>query len=734
MKKRLLLIFLISFGSLSLYAQLSDLHYLPPLRQASIAIDNQAVVLSTPETTPFDVNVYVGTSTTPASTISISNASSGTFALANGDNNITLVATANTGIVLSNSGLRFESSGGEKFYVNYRGRSANQATSIVSKGRQALGTAFKWGGAPNRGTNYGILNSTMGLMATEDNTTVTIFGYNPDVTFRLGTDAVGLTSNSITVNLDAGQTYVLETIQSAVNPANIDGWLGASIQSDKEIAVSIGSLHFQPSAIGNQDAGADQIIPENAIGKEYIFVRGNGVDASEFALVVATQNNTDIFVNGGTTPIATINNGEYFQIPSTFYSASSISASNPGANLLVTTSKAVYAFQSLAGSSSTATVDINFIAPVNCLLDNKVDNIPNITNIAGVDLNGGITIIASSNIADEDILVTSGGITLSTATITAAKQSVAGTTEWNTFYLSGLTGDVSINATGPIAVGFFGVSGVAGVSGYFSGFDTVPIVRVNVTNGGCLPDAFLEVTSGFSSYAWYRDGVLIPGVTSTTYTPTQPGDYYVVVTKGTCTYQSAIQSVYDCDPEIVVTHEVDKTVVQEGETVTFTISVRNLGLDPITNVALTQTFPAGLTLVSAVPSFGTWAGPTWTIGTMFSGENHVLTVTATVDAVVTEGLLTNTVSITQDQVDSNAIPDVLSASVNAILNAVRWTGTNSVAGDVGGNWNGGSVPNPGDNIWIPDLGPTGNYPIFTYLLVVKFTRNTCKTCIIGCSC
>ncbi|MFC2188155.1 T9SS type A sorting domain-containing protein [Fulvivirgaceae bacterium LMO-SS25] len=712
MKRHLLLTLFIFCSSFSLYAQLSDVHYMPPLKQRAAAIVNQSIILSTPETTPFNVNVFQGTNTTAVATISISNTSSGTYALGDGDNNITLVTDTNTGTVLSTSGLRFESAGGQKFYVNYRGRSGNQATSIVSKGRQALGTAFKWGGVPNRGTSYTVLNTTMGIMATEDNTTVTIFGYDPAVTFRLGADPVGLTDNSITVNLDAGETYVLETIQSASNPANIDGWLGASISSNKNIAVNVGSMHVQPSVINNQDAGADQIIPENAIGQEYIFVRGNGVDATEFALVVATQNNTEIYVNGSSTPIATINNGDYYQIPSNLYSASSPSGSNPGANLLVTTSKAVYAFQSLAGSTGTQTSDVNFIAPVNCLLDNKVDNIPDITNIAGLTMTGGITIIASTAISDEDIIVTSGGSTLPTSTITAAKRSVAGSSDWNTFYLSGLSGNVSVNATGPIAVGFFGVNNNAGVSGYFSGFDTVPIVRVNVTNGGCLPDAFLEVTPGFNSYAWYRDGVLIPGVTSTTYTPTQAGDYYVVVTKGSCTYQSAVQSIYDCNPEVVVTHEVDKTVAQEGETVTFSISVRNLGFDPVTNIEVSQSLPAGFTLVSAVPSFGTWTAPNWTIGTMFSGENHVLTVTATVDAVVTEGLLTNTVSITQDQVDTNSIPDVLSASVNTIFNAISWTGVSSDDGEVGGNWNGGSVPNPGDNILIPDLGPGANYPVF----------------------
>lgn len=153
---------------------------LPPLKQISNnqAIRQQAFYLSTPETTPFNVQVFRGTGATPIATLTVSNAAPAQYNVADGDNNISLVTNTNTGVVLSNSGLRFQSVGGEKFYVNFRGRSSAQATSLTSKGRAALGTLFKWGGIPNRANNTN-LTSTLGIMATEDNTTVTIFGYDP---------------------------------------------------------------------------------------------------------------------------------------------------------------------------------------------------------------------------------------------------------------------------------------------------------------------------------------------------------------------------------------------------------------------------------------------------------------------------------------------------------------------------------------------------------------------------
>ena len=129
-------------------AQLSDLHYLPPLKQGNNndAIREQSVFLSTPETTPFIVNVYQGTDPIPVISFNISKTTPAEYELDDGDNDVTLVDERDTGVVLTQSGLRFESVGGQKFYVNYRGRSAAQAASLTAKGRAALGTHFKWGG------------------------------------------------------------------------------------------------------------------------------------------------------------------------------------------------------------------------------------------------------------------------------------------------------------------------------------------------------------------------------------------------------------------------------------------------------------------------------------------------------------------------------------------------------------------------------------------------------------
>lgn len=644
------------------YSQLSDLHYLPPLKQArnNASVREQAIYLSTPEVTAFTVNAYRGTATTPLATFTLSNGSPITYNLGNGDNGITMLQNNDTGVVISTGGLRFESPGGQRFYVNYRGSSNAQSTSLTSKGRQAMGTRFKWGGVPNVATSNDIAAS-LGIMATEDNTVVDITGYNIDCVFRLQNNAGGLTNNSIQVTLNRGQSFVLEA-NNDESPANAVGWLGASIQSDRPIVISNGGLNYgaATSCLGCRDAGIDQPVPEENLGKDYIFIRAGGQDSTEFPIIIATQNNTQIFVNGATTPMATINNGEYFIVPGTNYSGAS-----PGSNMYVRTSKDAYAYQNLAGSQAVQTVGLNFVAPLNCLIPDTVNNIPDITDAAGETLTGGITIIASTTTPDANIIVTDGsGIITKPASV-----AVAGNPDWKTFYIPNLIGNVDVQSTGPVAVGFFGVNDNRGIAGYFSGFDVAPNVDLQITGTQCLPGANLVVVGEvFDAYQWFFDGNPIAGATSDTYNPTVAGDYFVRVTKGPCTYDSNNLQAYYCNPDIQLIKTANASTLDEGDTVTFTVTAQNFGVDPATNLIINESLPPGLTLVSAIPSIGSWSAPDWNIGTLNSGVLATLTVTATADELTNIPVrrLINTVFNTQDQIDTNITTD--SPSVAMTIN------------------------------------------------------------------
>ncbi|MGB5646480.1 MAG: DUF11 domain-containing protein [Muriicola sp.] len=645
------------------------MHYLPPLKQGQNngAIQQQAVYLSTPENTAFTVNAYLGTNGTPIASFTISKTSPAVYNLANGDNNITLVDNANTGVVLSNSGLRFVAPSGNNFYVNYRGRSASQAASLTSKGRAAIGTNFKWGGVPNLGSHVSKSN-TLGIMATEDNTTIDVFGYDPNCEFRVGNNVAGITADTYQIVLNANESFVFETyIGNNPTPAHRDGWIGTSIVSDKNIVISNGSLNFgRQENQSNRDAGIDQPVPENKLGKEYVFVRGRGGadGATEFPLIIGIANNTQIFVNGSATPIATINNGEYFEIPSSFYSSNSV-----GANMFVQTSKNVYAYQCIAGDTQVYTQGLNFVAPVNCLLPDTMDNIPDIRNAAGINLTGGVTIIAATTTPDSNIVVTdSNGL----ASLPAPNP-VAGSPDWKTFYIPNLNGDVSVQSSGPIAVGFFGYNGARGIAGYFSGFDTAPNVNLQITGNNCLPGASLEIASGetFDAYQWYGNGNLIPGATSATYVASTAGDYYLEVTRGPCSYDSNAIAVYYCDPDIVLDKSVDNSMVTDGTVVNFTIRVESLGNDPVTNLVITDLLPDGLEFLSASVPVGSFSYPDWNLGTMTSGQTVTMTLSARARINdVTQATVThvNTVTNSQDQTDTNITAD--NPSVNVQVNMI----------------------------------------------------------------
>jgi hypothetical protein len=74
----------------------------------------------------------------------------------------------------------------------------------------------------------------------------------------------------------------------------------------------------------------------------------------------------------------------------------------------------------------------------------------------------------------------------------------------------------------------------------------LPPVNVTLIGDACANKSTLSATTGFSSYAWYKDNVAISGATSNTYAPTSTGDYKVQVSNGTCSNTSTPTTIYAC--------------------------------------------------------------------------------------------------------------------------------------------------------------------------------------------
>jgi len=128
--------------------------------------------------------------------------------------------------------------------------------------------------------------------------------------------------------------------------------------------------------------------------------------------------------------------------------------------------------------------------------------------------------------------------------------------------------------------------------------------------------------------------------------------------------------------DLVVAKSVDIAVANPGDPVTYTVTVTNNGPDTATGVTITDTLPAGTTLVSSAPSQGTYAGSTWTVGTLTNGTTATLTIAATVDAGATGTVITNTATLSGvTETDTDPSNDTASATftVNAVDIAVAKT-------------------------------------------------------------
>jgi LPXTG-site transpeptidase (sortase) family protein len=118
--------------------------------------------------------------------------------------------------------------------------------------------------------------------------------------------------------------------------------------------------------------------------------------------------------------------------------------------------------------------------------------------------------------------------------------------------------------------------------------------------------------------------------------------------------------------DIGITKTVDNATPSLGSNVTFTVTASNHGPDNATGVQVTDQLPAGLTLVSATPSVGTYDSGTgvWNIGSLANGANATLSTVATVTGT---GALTNTATKTgEDQGDPVSGNNSATATVTAL--------------------------------------------------------------------
>ena len=122
--------------------------------------------------------------------------------------------------------------------------------------------------------------------------------------------------------------------------------------------------------------------------------------------------------------------------------------------------------------------------------------------------------------------------------ITASPQDVTGNTNYVTYKLSGLTGDVSIESSGELYCAYYNFNGAATSGSFYSGFPSAPEINLETnltTLGTCIPNITLSATNidVFDQFEWFFDngsGYTTTGNTTSSHAPTQPGNYKLIGT------------------------------------------------------------------------------------------------------------------------------------------------------------------------------------------------------------
>jgi uncharacterized repeat protein (TIGR01451 family) len=123
--------------------------------------------------------------------------------------------------------------------------------------------------------------------------------------------------------------------------------------------------------------------------------------------------------------------------------------------------------------------------------------------------------------------------------------------------------------------------------------------------------------------------------------------------------------------DLMISQTVNKTSVKQGELLTYSIRVQNLGPEAAPNVVVTDILPSGATFVEARYNKGTHTAPprgetgtvTWSVGDLLDQANEVAQITVTV-LVKGRTTITNTASVTGDVNDPNEANNSASITVS----------------------------------------------------------------------
>lgn len=323
-------------------AQFDTRFWMPPIWNSSQNSHNQPseLFITTPSPTPVNVHIETADGTT------------WTFdGVVSAGNPLVVPLTVNLGQTttpnapITSQGLIVNSSQAiqcvHKISVNH-----NQ-TLVTLKGRNGRGTEF-WAGSQVRNMNATYSPDEyhfISVMALEDNTVITF-----ETPFNMFIQGSGNLPNPHTVTLNAKESYLIR----GNNP--IQHVAGSRISSDKEIVAISGSTHTRIAGGNAAEGGTDQLVPIGLTNTDFVVIKGDNIDPFDYAIIVATENNTEVYVDDNPNPVATINAGEYYDYTLT---------GGLGAPHYLRASKRAYCYH-FTGASNDDEVGMSAIPQIEC--------------------------------------------------------------------------------------------------------------------------------------------------------------------------------------------------------------------------------------------------------------------------------------------------------------------------------------------------------------------------------
>lgn len=307
MKKNLLLLFITFFcAAFAGYAQIdTEFWFAPPEATSSQTRDRPIFLVFATLDEPATIQIWKPSdlSFQPI----ILNAAANSVAQVNLTPFIELLETKPHNTVL-NTGLLIRSTAPITAYYDIR--ATNNSDIFALKGSNANGTKFfipfqtHWQNALVNGSFVynPVCYTAFDIVATDDSTVVTI-----TPTIDVDGHPGGVPFN---VNLNRGQTYSTKSLGNL----GINNPVGTKVVSNKPIAITLKDdmLQFDPAISPQADMAGDQLIPVEYLGDEYIVTKGELTNNTDRIVIVATENNTDLFINGNPVPVATLNEGQSY--------------------------------------------------------------------------------------------------------------------------------------------------------------------------------------------------------------------------------------------------------------------------------------------------------------------------------------------------------------------------------------------------------------------------------------